>query len=88
MSQVTGGMYETLKQVTEMVEKGSKHRIFASAHVQLASAAAFAPTINFDVSGSNIPPFLSLSRLCVDHSSCHLTDIQSYFGLVSDQVLL
>jgi hypothetical protein len=75
-----------------MVEKGSKNRIFVSVHVQLASdAAAFAPTINFDVSGSKpliVPPFLSLSQLCVDHSSCHLTDIQSYFGLVSDQVLL
>jgi hypothetical protein len=52
MSQVTGGIYETLKQVTEMLEKGSKNRFFASAHVQLASDSAFAPTVNFDVSGS------------------------------------
>jgi hypothetical protein len=38
-----------------MVEKGSKNRIFASAHVQLASdAEAFAPTINFDVSRSKL----------------------------------
>jgi thiamine monophosphate synthase len=40
MSQVTGAMYETLKQVTEMLEKGSKTRFFVSAHVQLASDAA------------------------------------------------
>ncbi|KAJ7831819.1 hypothetical protein B0H14DRAFT_3463768 [Mycena olivaceomarginata] len=54
MSQVTGGIYETLKQVTEMLEKGSKTRFFASAHVQLASnAAAFVPTVNFDVSGTS-----------------------------------
>jgi hypothetical protein len=46
MSQVTGGIYETLKQVTKMLEKGSKKRFFISAHVQLASdAAAFTPTI-------------------------------------------
>jgi hypothetical protein len=41
---VTGhrGIYETLKQVTEMLEKGSKNRFFVSAHVQLASDAAAA----------------------------------------------
>ncbi|KAJ7871813.1 hypothetical protein B0H14DRAFT_3439248 [Mycena olivaceomarginata] len=62
MSQVTGGIYETLKQVTEMLEKGSKTRFFASAHVQLASdAAAFAPTVNFDVSGSK--PLIGFFRL-------------------------
>ncbi|KAJ7362796.1 hypothetical protein DFH08DRAFT_799818 [Mycena albidolilacea] len=50
IARVTGGIYETLKQVTEMLEKGSKNGIFASAHVQLASnATAFAPTINFNV---------------------------------------
>jgi hypothetical protein len=62
MSQVTGGIYETLKQVTDMLEKGSKNRFFASTHVQLASdAAAFAPTINFDVSGSK--PLIGFFRL-------------------------
>jgi hypothetical protein len=55
MSQVTGGIYESLKQVTEILEKGSKNRFFTSMHVQLASdAAVFAPTINFDVSRSKL----------------------------------
>jgi hypothetical protein len=62
MSQVTGGIYETLKRVTEMLEKGSKNRYFASAHVQLASdAAAFTPTVNFDVSRSK--PLIGFFRL-------------------------
>ncbi|KAJ7301079.1 hypothetical protein DFH08DRAFT_979083 [Mycena albidolilacea] len=67
MSQVTGSIYETLKQVTELLEKSSKNLFFASAHVQLASdATVFAPTINFDVSGTLNPcspatPAISLS---------------------------
>ncbi|KAJ7339244.1 hypothetical protein DFH08DRAFT_812635 [Mycena albidolilacea] len=49
-SQVTGGIYETLKQVTEMLEKGSKNGFFTSMHVQLSSdAAAFIPTVNFNI---------------------------------------
>jgi predicted RecA/RadA family phage recombinase len=40
MAQVTGGIYEIPKQVTEMLEKGSENRFFTSAHVQLASDAA------------------------------------------------
>jgi hypothetical protein len=62
MSQVTAGIYETLKQVTEMLEKSSKNRFFASAHVQLASdAVVFAPTVNFDVSRRK--PLIGFFRL-------------------------
>ncbi|KAJ7346296.1 hypothetical protein DFH08DRAFT_1008387 [Mycena albidolilacea] len=71
---VTGGIYETLKQITEMVEKGSKNRIFASTHVQLASdAATFAPTINFDLSGSK--PLIRFFRLSSPSHDSVLTTV-------------
>jgi hypothetical protein len=45
-----------------MLEKGSKNRFFASVHVQLASdAAAFVPTVYFDLSGSK--PLIGFFRL-------------------------
>jgi hypothetical protein len=70
---------------TKPSNKSQKCRFFVSAHVQLASnTAVFAPTVNFDLSGSKplIGFFLSLSRLCVAQ---FLTDVQSsqHTGLIS-----
>jgi hypothetical protein len=75
-----------------MLEKGSKKRFFTSAHVQLPSdAAAFSPTVNFDVSGSK--PLTGFFRLSSPSHDSALTTVLDrhpgvYFGLVSDQALL
>jgi hypothetical protein len=57
-----------------MLEKGSKNRFFASAHVQLASnAAVFAPTVSFDVSGSK--PLIGFFRLSSPSHDSALTTV-------------
>jgi hypothetical protein len=57
-----------------MLEKGSKNRFFASVHVELASdTAAFAPTVNFDVSGSK--PLIGFFRLSTQARDSALTTV-------------